>query len=142
MWERARECVLEVDHQRAGAPRRNGITPGQELVKEMVARRRIIARRQHAAHKLRICCKTHRLDAVVEGSVYVLAFMTCVVFGVSIVMVAHLHNPDVLTSNPWFRGVAFGALGAWAACLGCYGAAHSLEDFISSWEEDPHEVTI
>lgn len=132
MWDRVRHA-----HE---AERPHATAAGREMIKEMVARRRAIARQQRVARIARTCCPETRLHAATECVIAILGLLTCVVFGVCVVMLAHLDNIDDITQNALFLTSTVVIFATWVGCLLSYACILRCIECLHDLEVDPDEA--
>lgn len=140
MWDRVRQAAHEIGREEVEQKRApHEITPGQEMIKDMLARRRIIAKQQHVARGLRRCFSKRCMDGIIECTTMSVACTTCAVFLVCLVMVAHLDNNEVLLPNRIFRIVTIAAFASWIGSFCLLALFLWFSKCLQMLETDPDE---
>lgn len=110
------------------------------MVKEMIARRRAVNRRQRLAKALRLCCPETRLRKTAECTVVAMGLLTIAIFSICIVMLAHLNTLEHIVNNPFFINSAIVAFSLWVGVLLLYVGVLKCAECLSSLETDPDEA--
>jgi hypothetical protein len=110
------------------------------MVKEMIAWRRAVERRQRVARVMRKCCSEPCLDSAAHCVVFATVLLTIALFFVCTIMVAHLQDLSVLNANKPFVVATVACFVLLGGSLGFYALVARLSECIRSLEQDPDEA--
>lgn len=139
-WQAVRDEVrrnAETNAVKASRDAR-GRTPGQQMLRYLVGHRRYVMSRLRLARAIRVVCSTARVDGLVGWVLCGMGAATGVVFGVCVVCVVHIDEPEAVLT-PVGRMVLGAIVFGWIGCFLLLACVLGFERCVYDLETDPDE---
>jgi len=132
------ERVLKVKDR---ALRRNaqfglaGTSVGQQMIKDMIVRRKKIARRQRIAR----CVPPDQVENVITHLLVIVLILTMLLFIACIIWSMHVNTVEILLQDTYARPVTLLLFVSWSVAICVYVALVKLHDIMREFEVDPDD---
>lgn len=142
MWRVVRNEARTVGREAVerNVERRHGVTASHEMIQDMLHRRRAITQRQTTARVLRRCLPIDITNSIIECFACFTAFLTCAIFAVCILLMAHLNNIEDVVTDVVIRSITIIIFVLWLVCIGCYGFVIWFDECLLELETDPDDL--